>query len=144
VTTTAAAEPIYQPGEVVPVYADIYPCAIDPVPAGVPRGVKLRAVCTERCLTLMWQLGSTGVGRLDLPMTPAQTISINHLGGNAGGFHFARGGGCNCGGKAIRGVSPWPGVQLDSQGRRDANGVPSTYGLPSNRPAKSSRFTRIR
>lgn len=138
----SAAQSIYQPGEVVPIFADLYPAAINPVPAGVPRGVKLRAVCTERCLTLLWQLASNQVGRLDLPMTPAQTIGISHLGGNAGGFQFARGGGCNCGGKSVRGLNPWPDVQLSSQGRRD--GVDSTYGLPSNRPAKNGRFTRIR
>lgn len=138
---TTTAEPIYQPGEVVPIYADIYPCAIDPVPAGVPKGTKLRAVCTERCLTLMWQIGST-VGRVDVEMTPQDTQFVSHLGGNAGGYHFARGGGCNCGGATVRGVNPWPGVQLDSQGRRE--GLPSTYGLPSNRPTRTSRFTRIR
>lgn len=136
------AQSIYSPGEVVPIYADLYPAAVNPIPEGVPRGVKLRAVCTERALTLMWQLGSDQVGRLDLVMTPEDTQYVSHLGGTAGGYQFARGGGCNCGGKSVRGLNPWPGVQLSSQGRRD--GVDSTYGLPSNRPTKNGRFTRIR
>lgn len=139
---TTTAEPIYQPGEVVPIYADLFPTAIDPMPEGIPKGVKLRAVCTERCLTLLWAVAG-GIGRVDVALTPEDTKTVSHLGGQAGPYHFARGGGCNCGGATVRGYNPWPGVQLDSQGRRDGT-TGSTYGLPSNRPVKNGRFTRIR
>ena len=136
---TDTTAPVYAPGETVRIYTDLHPAAVSPRPAGVPNGVKLRAVVTERALTLLWQTGSgpsgPSISRMDIPMTDEQTRFASYLGGNVGEYNVVRGSGCSCGGRAVRGYSPFPGVNLVQATGSAASARP--YGVPPQRYARS-------
>lgn len=108
---------IYQPGQRAAVYADIYPATITPLPAGVPANssIKLRAIITERALTIGWSVG-TKVERVDIEMDTEEIAPyVSYHGGVVGGYNVQRRGGCpSCGARVIKSWNPFPGVFLVS------------------------------
>jgi hypothetical protein len=137
---------LFQRGETAQLYADIFPGAINPRPAGIPPGVKLRILLTDRGITVAWQEGSGPngpmIGRMDIPMEPNDMQHANFRGGQAGGYLVGQGGGCNCGSRAVRNWVPYPGVIYESNPRHTLAstlaGQSSAYGVPPK------RYTRVR
>lgn len=108
---------IYEPGQVVKIYADIYPATITPLPPGVPNNssFKFRILITERAVTIAWSTGS-GISRVDIEMDQEEIAPyVSYRGGVIAGYSIGERGGCpSCGARAIRGWSPFPGVNLVS------------------------------
>lgn len=143
-STIGNINPLYASGEVAALHADLFPAAISPMPEGIPKGVKLRAIITERGLTLAWQNGSGPRGpiihRMDIPMTLAETAGASFRGGVVGTYNVVQGGGCNCGARAVRNWAPFPGATYKQIPRQEMavqqTGGHSHHGVP---PARYSR-----
>ena len=108
---------IYQPGERVKIYADIYPALISPLPPGVPDGssFKFRIIVTERAITVGWSFAGQ-IGRVDIEV-PAEEVARNmtYRGGSAGGYTVMERSGCpTCGARHIRSWHPFPDLTLVS------------------------------
>lgn len=103
---------IYEPGEHVPLFCDIFPSSVTPRPEGWPTGTKVRTIVSERCMTLAWQAGGVNapIQRLDIPMTALDTAETTFRGGVVGAFTVAQAGGCRCQGRAVLAWEPFPGV----------------------------------
>lgn len=137
---------LFQRGETAQLYADMFPGAINPRPAGIPSGVKLRVLLTNRGITLAWQEGSGPngpiIGRMDIPMESDQMLQANFRGGQVGEYMVSQGGGCNCGARAVRNWVPYPGVNYESNPRHGLAaaqaGQSTTYGVPPK------RYSRLR
>lgn len=137
---------LFERGETAQLYADIFPGSIQPRPAGIPAGVKIRVILTNRGVTLAWQEGSGPqgpiIGRMDIPLDANAMLHANFRGGQVGTYLVSQGGGCNCGARAVRNWVPYPGVSYESNPRHElasANGQPGKpYGVPP------SRYTRVR
>lgn len=131
----------YTPDEHPVRYSDVWPGKITPLPDGVPSGMRVRVVATERFLTVLWQGGSGPdgpmIGRVDVEMVEG-TVSGDNFGGSAGPYVFSKLGGCGCGANALKSYRPFPGITFAESTRRVTNSV-RPYGVPSN-----SRFTRTR
>lgn len=118
---------IYEPGDQVPLIADIFPSSVSPKPANWPMGTKVRTLISARCLTMAWQTGGA-VERLDIPMTEDQTSAATFRGGPVGGYEVERAGGCRCGSKMVLGWDPFPGI-IWIQDPRMERVVPNRSGL---------------
>ena len=139
--TTATG--IYQPGEAVKIHTDLFPSRVSPLPPGVPTNRMIRTVITERALTVMWQ-SPQGVptGRVDIEMTPEQTMGAAFNGGQVGDYFVERAGGCGCRGKAVKAVNPFPKNNLVQVPRRDQAVRNQPIGVPLNR--QPTKFVRKR
>jgi hypothetical protein len=118
---------IYEPGERVEAIADIFPAKLVPLPPGVPSGVKIRAVVTERCLSIAWQIGRTGpLSTKEFGMEPAQTAGTTWRGGWVGPYELIRGKGCACRGSspAVSNWRPFPDQNLVTRRPARIPGVP--------------------
>jgi hypothetical protein len=127
---------IYAPGSTVEVLADIFPARIVPLPPGAPAGVKLRAVVTERALSIAWQIGTAGsVSVLDIPLEPEQVSTVTFRGGQVGSYLLLKGKGCSCRGASpkVQRWRPFPLVTLKARRTR-------TPGVPGTAPV---RYTRV-
>jgi len=109
---------IYQQGERVKVYADIYPAMISPLPPGVPSNssYKFRIIVTERAITIGWAAGSQGIERFDMELDPSEIAPYaSYRGGVFSGYSVQQRGGCpSCGARMIRSWNPFPGAVLVS------------------------------
>lgn len=109
---------IYQPGQAVKLYADIYPAFINPLPPNVPgnSSYKFRILITERAVTIAWSTGSHGIQSVDLEFEPEEILNnVSYRGGLIGGYAIGERSGCpSCGARTIRGWKPFPGVTLVS------------------------------
>jgi len=141
ITTTMTA-PLYAAGEDAILIADITPAAFSPMPEAVPKGVKLRAIVTDRGIILAWQQGSgqqgAAISRYDIP---ADTSGMSFRGGSSGGYVVAQGGGCSCGARAVRNWSPFAGVRISQNPRHDLAQTQvkgsRPYGVPPTRYSRS-------
>lgn len=121
---------IYEPGEQVPLFCDIFPSSVTPSPPGWPTGVKVRTIVSQRCMTLAWQAGGINapIQRIDLPMTVEDTAETTFRGGVVGTYTVAQASGCRCNGRAVLGWEPFPGV-IWVQDPRVEKLVPNRSGL---------------
>jgi hypothetical protein len=126
---------IYEPGEQVELYADIFPSSVTPRPEGWPLGAKVRTIISERCLTMAWQAGDQ-VYRIDLPMTEEETSLATFRGGPVGEYEVARAGGCRCGSKLVLAWEAFPGVIWVQDPRMDLV-RPNMSGLVPPRYSRS-------
>lgn len=129
---------MYAPGETVIRYCTIFPATVAPwapplpiTQSGEAQSLMLRAIVTERLLTIGWQSGQN-VFRLDIDIDPLQAARIGLEGGQIDTperhWIVGRRGGCRCNANLLAGWDPFPGVNLIPAG----NGAvrdPSTYGL---------------
>lgn len=139
---------LYEQGEQVNRYADLWVGDIHPLPPGVPSGSKLRIIITERFITLGWQEG-TGVKRMDIAIDGEDLSQVTYAGTAPGttlaGYEIKRAQKCStCGAKRAQSFNFFPGVVFVEVIRRDlereqrvAAGRQMT-GLPS------IRYTRTR
>ena len=129
---------IYESGETVILFADMFPALIEPTPPGVPGpAVKLRVIASERCLTVAWQVGSE-IYRADIEMTPEQTSEMTFRGGVMGPYRITQDSRCRCGARQVLGWVPFPGVIWQQQPRVEKVVVDrSTYGLIPKRYSSS-------
>ena len=141
---TVVAGPIYETNQPIPLHADIFPATIRPIPDGVPVDasgipvVKVRAVITERALTVAWEwVGS--VQSLDIPMTPEQTAKAHFRGGTVGPYEVSMAAGCGCGAARLKNWRPFPGHSFTQLPRTELgnDGVP--YGVPPPRYSRRYR-----
>lgn len=127
----------YLTGERVPLYLDLLPANITPLPDGVPADAVKRIVVTERMLTILWPSPTGGPPpRVDIEMTPEDTAEVGWNGGLVGGYTVSQGKGCGCrGGGALRSVEVFPNIVVLRQVRP---GVTVPYGTIPPR-----RYTRL-
>lgn len=125
---------IYEAGDSAILYADVVPAHIEPHPEGVPGHVKLRAVVTDKALTVLWLAPAGAVERLDIPLAEgAISENMTYRGGTVAGYNISKNGGCACGQSRLLGYKPWPGVTIVNHVRRS----PQIYGVPP------TRYTRV-
>jgi hypothetical protein len=99
----------YPAGATVPLYCDIVNARVEPLPPGVPVGVKLRVVVTQLALTVLWQTPTGEIGRVDVPMSEDDTRRATYVGGLVGPYMVSSGGGCSsCGSAALNRFVPFP------------------------------------
>jgi hypothetical protein len=136
------------PGDTVIRSCDIFPATVAPWAAPLPitrageaQSLMLRAVVTERLLTIGWQFGQN-IGRLDIDIEPDQAFRIGLEGGQIDTperhWIVGRRGGCRCNANLLAGWEPFPGVNLvgatvPGSAVRD----PATWGLPSPRYSRA-------
>ena len=100
---------IYEAGAPVGVLADIFPAKVTPLPPGVPATLKLRAIITERALTVAWTTGRDAAGpvieRVDIE---SAYVNANYLGGTVDIYAVGKGTGCACGAGGLKSWSPFP------------------------------------
>lgn len=120
----------YAAGESVALYLDVLPAAVVPLPPGVPTGLKLRAVVTERMLSVLWQ-GAADIGRVDVDMTPEQTAGVALQPWQVGDYTITVAGGCGCGVSRLQRFSVFPEVTLLNL--RRASRPAEIYGVPPQR-----------
>lgn len=136
---------IYEPGEVIQLHCDIFPAYVrgENLPDGIPvHGIRKRIVVTERCLTVLWQVGQE-VMRHDVELLEAQTAKTTLRGGPVGIWTVGRDNGCaGCGAAKVKNIKVWPGHPLTQVPRTElaqqALKADSTYGLPS-----THRYSRM-
>lgn len=126
---------MYEPGESVIRYADIFPATVTPWKAPLPvrqdgeaQSVMLRAIVTERLLTIGWQSGQN-IYRVDLEMMPEQTAGTSLQGGQVGEWMVGRRGGCRCNARLLSGWDPFPGVIFTGPATLVVSQGDSTWGL---------------
>lgn len=131
---------MYSPGETVIRYCDIFPATVapwaEPLPitrSGEAQSLMLRAIVTERLLTVGWQAGQN-VYRLDIDIDPDQAASVGLQGGQIDTVdrHWivGRRGGCRCNANLLAGWDPFPGVNLvPAAGANSSVRDPATWGL---------------
>lgn len=139
---------MYEPGQVIDLYADIFPAGISPavpggsLPPGMPTSsaVTLRVLLSQEFLTIGWQVGAGAraqIERVDIPMTAEQMLPATYRGGVIGGYKIGPVGGCRCRAPAMSGWDPFPGVIKNVVARADqARAVsrdPAAYGLVPRR-----------
>ena len=139
---------MYQPGEVIDLYADIFPAGVYPVVAGGPlppgmptsSAVTLRVVLSQAFLTIGWQVGAgsrANIERIDIAMTPEQMLGATYRGGVVGDYRIGAVGGCRCRAPAMSGWDPFPGVMKNVDARADQARIDAkttgTYGLVPRR-----------
>jgi len=80
---------------------DVYPADVQPRPAEIAPGVRIRAVGFSDGLVLIWDPGnrSRTVARLDLPGDPGE---YTPKGGQISGFVVSRAPGCACGSRMVK------------------------------------------
>lgn len=134
---------MYEPGESVIRYCDIFPATVAPWEAPLPvqrngeaQSVMLRAIVTERYLTVGYQFGQT-IYRVDIDIDPADAAGVSYLGGQVGKWTVGRRGGCRCNANKLAGWDPFPGVQLSSPARIVPAALNPSYGLPSPRYSRT-------
>jgi len=114
--TSSDRNGVFDPGDQTQVLADIFPASVRPMPAGVPAGMKIRAIVTRDSLTVAWLAGRQGlepiIGRVDVLLSPEQVAGVTHLGGQAGEYFVERGPGCSCGAAGLKNWHPFPDVVL--------------------------------
>lgn len=108
-------------GDTAEIVADIFPARVTPRPSQLPAGVsKVRAVVTDKALTLAWAGGYQGgipiINRLDLPLTGG-ALNASFRGGEVDTedgetFTVERGTGCSCGAAGLKNWNPFPQVRL--------------------------------
>lgn len=107
---------VFSAGDSTTVLTDLFPGAVNPLPPGVPVGVKLRVIVTAASLTCAWLAGREGlqpiIGRVDIALSPEDTAGVTHLGGQVGEYKVERGAGCSCGAAGLKNWQPFPGVIL--------------------------------
>jgi hypothetical protein len=130
--------PIYEPGESVELYCDISHAMIDPLPAGVPAGTRLRVVVTQRALTVGWLSPTGEIGRVDLPMSEADTAEVTYMGGPVGGYAVGRAPGCS--GCGAAGLNRW--VPFDNITYLQRMPPGQIYGVPPQRDELTGRYHR--
>lgn len=123
---------------VVAFYFDITNARIEPLPDGVPTGLRLRAVGTDLGLTVLWLSGGQGAfGRVDIPLSVEQMAGANYEGGQVGPYQVSRSSsGCSScnGGSALMQIVPFPDTQFI---QRMPPG--QVYGVPSSRVVRYYR-----
>lgn len=126
---------MYEPGQVVKRYCNIFPASATPWAPPLPvqqngeaQSVMLRIIVTENYLTFAWQAGQN-VNRLDIPITPEQAEQVGFTGGEIAGFTIGRRGGCRCNANLLQGWDPFPGVNVVDANTVALRGNDSTYGL---------------
>lgn len=136
---------IYESGETIQLHCDIFPAFVrgENLPDGIPsHGIRKRIVVTERCMTVLWQVGQD-IQRQDIELLPEQTSQTTLRGGPVGLWTVGRDYGCaGCGAAGVKNLKVWPGhpftqvprAELAQRALRDDK----TYGLPS-----AHRYTRI-
>lgn len=132
---------MYEQGETVKRYADIWVGAISPRPAGVPANAKLRIIITERYLTLGWQAGSD-VQRMDIEIAPEDTDKVTYAGGEVGIYTVGRAAQCGtCGSRKAANYDFFPGIIFTDDWRKDQAIISqrAMTGLPSNNYGQYSR-----
>lgn len=101
---------LYDQGESVELYCDIFPAAVVPLPPGIPKNSKVRVLVTREYVSFAWQVGAA-VQRLDVPADPAETATVTFSGGSAGGYEFGRNSQCaTCGARKAASFVFFPGV----------------------------------
>lgn len=125
---------VFEPGETTTVLCDLFPGLVTPPLDGVPSGAKLRVIVTRDSLTCAWHAGRQGlepiIGRVDIPLTDAETAGVNHLGGQAGPYTITRGPGCSCGAAGLKNWQPFPDVRLVGATRYSALPNTGRYSRP--------------
>lgn len=138
---------MYQPGDSVELYADIFPAAVVPLPPGVPRNTKMRVLCTRDYVSFAWQIGGT-VQRLDVEADPEETKTVTFSGGSAAGYEFGRNNQCaSCGAKKAASFVFFPGViyiqTLDENlAKERAKQAPARREMTGLVPTRYSRSRR--
>lgn len=130
---------VYDPGENVEVFADIFPAQISPLPPGVPSGTKLRVIIAVESLTVAWSGGRGAAGpivhRWDERLTPEETAAANFKGGQVGNYTVSRGAGCACGAAGLKNWNPFEGNTIVALSR-----IAKT--LDPNAPPGPTRYSR--
>lgn len=126
---------MYEPGETVIRYADIFPASVTPWVAplpvranGEPQSLMLRVIVTERSLTVGWQWGQE-TQRLDIDVEPEEAAQISLGGGNLAGWKIGKRTGCRCNARLLGAWDPFPGVNLISPATLVDSPRDSTWGL---------------
>jgi hypothetical protein len=110
---------MYEPGETVIRYCDIFPASVTPWVAPLPvrangeaQSVMLRVVVTERFLSIAWQWGQSIAPPLHIPIEPEEAALVSLGGGSVGGWMIGRRTGCRCNARLLSTWDPYPGVHL--------------------------------
>lgn len=141
---------MYEPGEIVKRYCSIFPATVAPWQAPLPvrpedqgnQALMLRAIVTERYLTVGWQVGQN-VYRVDIDIDPEQAAAVTNIGGQVGEWTVGRRSGCRCNANLLSGWDPFPGVFVEDAGNTVPPAQRAGYGLiPSREPLGPVRYSR--